>query len=490
MSALNDDGMGFATTAASGACTFSFYQYGGASYQAAHPIYAGSNWGSVTLDAALTSLDSGGFTLNWATTTSGININFLALGGTNITNATVKQWQAQGSTGLQSVTGVGFQPDCVLTIGVSDTTAPPHPMGGSYGYAPLSFGAMDSNGNQWAQSQFTRDDYYSSRWQSTSHCIEGQTTSQTALAYQAAYSSMLADGFKVNWTTCSSTAYFFSLCLKGGAYQAGSWSKSTSAASDTITVSNVSTPTAVLVASSDTTTSSTYTNGVDWMVGGSDGTNNCMEVGTSSGTSVGLGTIWDATHSIGVASEWSGYQTAGTIGNFATNAFTASYSTHDAVATEILFIAFGPGGVTWTQTVVPDASGAAIAPSAVSQNNVFYWNQTVVPDASGAAIKPLIDIGVSQGTQPDAAGNAIAPTITVRNQYRVWTQDVVPDATGHAITPTVALVGRKNLAAIPPTTTLTGELSDDVTLAGESESKATLKGEEKDDVTLEGEEEK
>ena len=85
-----------------------------------------SGAGTFEAESTLTSFDSDGFTLNWSTVDPwGITYHYLALGGTDITNAAVVPWQQQVAGGNQSITGVGFKPDLVLHIGTEDLNAPP-----------------------------------------------------------------------------------------------------------------------------------------------------------------------------------------------------------------------------------------------------------------------------------------------------------------------------------------------------------------------------
>ena len=69
--------------------------------------------------ATITSLNSDGFTINWAVAGGSRIVAYLALGGPGLTNVNVGNVQramADGS-GNFSITGVGFQPDVVLLMG-------------------------------------------------------------------------------------------------------------------------------------------------------------------------------------------------------------------------------------------------------------------------------------------------------------------------------------------------------------------------------------
>jgi hypothetical protein len=69
--------------------------------------------------AALVTLGSDGFTINW-TTNDAANpaslFHYLALGGDDITAAKVVQWTLPTSPGAVQVTGVGFRPDFVMHL--------------------------------------------------------------------------------------------------------------------------------------------------------------------------------------------------------------------------------------------------------------------------------------------------------------------------------------------------------------------------------------
>jgi hypothetical protein len=72
---------------------------------------------SVNSVGVVSALSADGFTVNWTTAAGHANvlINFLAIGGTNV-SAKVGDVVTSGSTGTQSVTGVGFEPDLVLFL--------------------------------------------------------------------------------------------------------------------------------------------------------------------------------------------------------------------------------------------------------------------------------------------------------------------------------------------------------------------------------------
>lgn len=140
----------------------------------------------------------------------------------------------RSSTGLQSVSGLGFQPDVVILLGA-------HRSGATNGCA-FEIGAFDADGNQWAVAersvylsgngvllnQVTR----SSRF-ATDACLlhlgAQEFAGPTSVNQRAVFSSMDADGFTIDVTDAgldssgnASRCMFIALQLVGGSAQVGS----------------------------------------------------------------------------------------------------------------------------------------------------------------------------------------------------------------------------------------------------------------------------
>jgi hypothetical protein len=419
----NQSGIGLVTASGSGAVGYIEYSNGTADIYTAHAttaIYSYSVAG--TLSASLTSLDSSGFTLYWMSTISGVTIHYLALGGTDITGAMVKEWTAKGSTGSQSITGVGFKPSLVINIGTSDTVAPPHVSASTNFWPPLDTGAMDGSGNQWAQS----DRFYTNccRYELTNACIVG-INQTTGVDYQAAYTSMDSDGFTINWSTCNGAPYFYSLCLSGCACQVGNWDKSTSAASDTVSLGI--TPQAVFVVSACNIPTSSYINDERRMFGASDGTNNRVVTTTYQGTSGDLTyQYWDTTNSICIPGSVNSTATAGTIGSFGSSQFVASYSTHDNIATEICYVAFGSsaGGYTGALTSLPVTAADT---DSVTQTTVEIDYPAYLSTLQVAANTPYIAIQINCTVTPNPV-TASANIALIGTTITGTTQTITPSS--------------------------------------------------------------
>jgi hypothetical protein len=187
-------------------------------------------WGEATVaEADLYSWDSTNFTLRWTTNnTTAYVIHYLVLSG-NV-SAKVVNWQAPNGTGSKTVSGIGFQPDVVISAynGDSYVTVGQNISGAGHG-----LGVMDKAGNQWATYTLSQD--ASSR----SDTQRGQQTNATIYSFdnglyvrkRANFSSMNADGFTVNFTVSNSNlSQVCSLALRGLDVKAGNFTKSTGTA--------------------------------------------------------------------------------------------------------------------------------------------------------------------------------------------------------------------------------------------------------------------
>jgi hypothetical protein len=101
--------------------------------------------GAVLAEAQFVSFDDDGFTLNWTTNNaSAYYIHYLALAGDDLTDVNLVEWTMTTAAGQQAVTGVGFQPDCVLHLGAYQAAL------GNGIVAHFAFGAMDGDGGQFS----------------------------------------------------------------------------------------------------------------------------------------------------------------------------------------------------------------------------------------------------------------------------------------------------------------------------------------------------
>ena len=369
---------------------------------------------------------SNGFVATYSTHTTAYTINYLAIGGTEVTNAGVLPWYGPATTGAYSVTGLGFKPDMVINLYQDFGNAPDS----SWGTSVFGIGAMDKDGHQWAAyvgALGGMTTTFAERLQVTDSCLAvdypGYLIQETA-----AFTSMDSDGFTVNYGTNSDGGCgMLSLCIKGGLYQVGNFAKSVSAAPTTnqITTTGI-TPSAVMSFTDSLTAVAGLQGGFRYMIGASDGTNHRISganeqdqvaLGATTPTSVEY-TYESTTTSLAVANNDA--QTAeatGTLDTFTSGSFTASWATNNAVSTQICYIAMGASGITspsWTQSTIPTCSTASSHPVVTVAGAVEEWSQATIPTCTTATVAPNIAAGaveancvVKYSTWPEGAGTTV-----------------------------------------------------------------------------------
>ncbi|MEX2080028.1 MAG: hypothetical protein WEC33_00285, partial [Dehalococcoidia bacterium] len=71
----------------------------------------------IKMEASLVSFDGDGFTINWSTASSNIEIMYLAIGGAGVSAKVVSWTEPTTGTNLKALTGVGFVPHLVFHAG-------------------------------------------------------------------------------------------------------------------------------------------------------------------------------------------------------------------------------------------------------------------------------------------------------------------------------------------------------------------------------------
>ncbi len=188
---------------------------------------------SVVAAADLVSMDSDGFTINWTTVdATARRVTYVAVGGADLTNIASVLINASASTGDQAITGVGFQPGLVLFSHAAITAAPP----GTFGLSRLGLGAAVSSAERWCMATHSAGSGAASdtaRMQLTDACIV--THNVSVVQGRADFVSMDSDGFTINWSTAISGMRIRALCLRGGNFKLGSFSQPASTGNQAIT---------------------------------------------------------------------------------------------------------------------------------------------------------------------------------------------------------------------------------------------------------------
>ncbi|MFQ6069308.1 MAG: hypothetical protein ACE5LC_02155 [Candidatus Aminicenantales bacterium] len=105
--------------------------------------------GAILAEAGIVSFDSDGFTINWSTAGGSRLVTYLALGGDALTNVKVGGFIYPTTTSY-SETGLGFQPEVVLFMGVESATAFGNTTRGGHGFGvAISSTNRHSDAHRW-----------------------------------------------------------------------------------------------------------------------------------------------------------------------------------------------------------------------------------------------------------------------------------------------------------------------------------------------------
>lgn len=351
--------------------------------------------------ANLASMDSDGFTLNW--TTARVDgsfdvLHYLALGGDDLTGARVVNWQMATATGNKAVTGAGFQPDAVLHVHAGGVTAL---TGDATQVAALGLGAMTANGDQWATGYITTSTSAHTRNQESDKTLTVVGTTGTVTG-QASYTSMDSDGFTVNFGVATAGAYqVISLCLAGGQYKIGQFAKSTAGAPVSQAVTGTGfTPTGLMLAGvQDIVRASPLAgSGVAYGLGASDGS---TEWGSA---------LWGSTNASrkALSKTTKAYVKVNTTGSTVdaeadltsldSNGFTLNWTTNDAVATSLLYLAMG-------SDAAPVALDAALSGSSALTAAGLQTTYPLTGSLAGSASIAASRIQIAQPMSAATAGD-------------------------------------------------------------------------------------
>lgn len=190
-----------------------------------------------TVDGAhdLTSFDSDGFTLDVTDQYSiAGRVMFIAFGGTDITNQTVNSFQRPNTSGNQSYTTAGFQPDIVFFISTKQGTVNKSVSADDH----LTFGVMTST-DQYVWVGGGNDG--AATMQTISYCRSGEVlgffnSAISDIIGRASYVSMDTNGFTLNWLEDTDTTahYIGYMAIKGGNWKLGDFLSNTDTTTDIV----------------------------------------------------------------------------------------------------------------------------------------------------------------------------------------------------------------------------------------------------------------
>lgn len=292
------------------------------------------------------SLDADGTTSNFTTVTSGVNIANFLLGGSTITNVAVGTFNTSGSTGNQSITGLGFQPDLLIFLNTR-ATADSNTSGGMM----IGMGAATSSTAEWAMAVKSRASVNPSdsvRHQRTDRCALGLNLTGSGIFYAYEFTSMDSDGFSVNCITATTGVRIHYLALKGGSYRVGSFNQNTSNGNQSITGVGFQ-GTAAMFASTGIASNTSIQLNARMSVGVATSSSNrvCVFAGDQNNVATTISdSDYDNTKALKCMTEGTPtVDSAFDFVSFDSDGLTVNNTTTDATSREILYVIFG-GGIT------------------------------------------------------------------------------------------------------------------------------------------------
>lgn len=357
---------------------------------------AGSN-GVLIAQADIVSLDADGFTINWSSVTANIIVNYIALGGGDLTNTTTTNFAAPTSTGKQTISGIGFRPDCVLLFTIDDATTPPDTSTGGYRMG-MGMGIAPNRRAWWGERGATAD----TRAIDDTHVIgmpSGTTTDSPKLL--ADLVSMNPDGFTLNWSTVEASAVqVFALCLKGGNYTIGAFNQPASTGNQTI-LGLPTTPKGIIYGGTGQTGSGSLREDhtiSEFSLGATDVTNRGSIAHSQSNDGV-IRLSRTADISFLDANNGTFLRSEADIFSAGTAAFIENWTTiADTNARQVMYMAAGNAG--WARR-----TGATLGVDVTGLNNSGTWNAGSLGSTVyvGDRIICVIEINTSSGVPPTIA---------------------------------------------------------------------------------------
>lgn len=297
--------------------------------------------GTVLAEATMSSLDSDGFTLNWTTADATTYlIGYLCLGGTDLTNVDTYEWRPDvaGNTGNKSFTGLAFQPDaCLVNCIAKDAAAPVSDsqfvgMIGGFRTTTERAVAMAKTGGSPSASAFNN----------TRLCADINEADSSDYWY-ADLVSLDASGFTINLVNNTWGQYLTGAAFKGGSFKVGSFTKATSATTQSVTGIGFAPSAVILFGSHQTSATGESITKARLQLGLIDvhGNNRAMNTYKQDAANVG-GNVFSADKAFIVADNDTSTVDGQCTGSLKSDGFDLVWSSNNANADYIGYIAFGP----------------------------------------------------------------------------------------------------------------------------------------------------
>ena len=404
---------------------------------------------TVSGEAAYVSMDADGFTINWNTCDATQSIvNYIALAGTDLTNAYVGSFAAPTSINANfAVTGVGFQPDSIILFEDDLTTTPTADVtNAASGVHSLSFiKSTSKKGFSRILSQDAQAIMNTGSYQRTDRV---HTTLSGALLEVriADFVSFDSNGFTLNFSTVAANATYMSyIALKGGQFDVGAFNQNTTTqGTGNQSITGVGfTPSLVMLQSINQASSTSIQNfgRYSFGVATSSSERGAVWMGdTDNVADSGADSYLDRTKSLVMYTE--GTPTLTTAMDFVSmdaDGFTVNNTTVDATSRQVLYFAVGANQVVAGTPVISSTANQKFA-----KNDPLTANSTITitDDASNPVITATNDIRIKipasfnmtwDATDTTATfggtASAKAGTITYEDSNKTLVVDVTSDFT-------------------------------------------------------------
>lgn len=221
--------------------------------QSGHCIYGPAGAPRADYVGAITD----GFRVNWVSATSSV-INYLAIGGSDLTNVKSGAIAAKTTTGNQGYTGVGFQPTCLLFFAGKYSTDPLDQS--TNGAAMFGFvtSATERGCVAWRNKNGANPQVAKHRQSKSKVTI---SLTDTGVFTEADFVSFDSDGFTLNFTTSGGSAdVCYYLALKGPRFKVSSFNQATSTGNQALSGAGFTPKASLMVSANDTAANDDATN--------------------------------------------------------------------------------------------------------------------------------------------------------------------------------------------------------------------------------------
>lgn len=288
--------------------------------------------------------DSGsgaGFTINWDDAPSAaVIVNYVLIGGTDITSAKAGNVTLTTASGSQAFTDPGFQPDFLLLAETLLTTASVTGTSNQVGM----IGFADSTSSEQSVA------WMSQTGQATTNTASGERTEivqgitlTSSYDHEAELASLDASGFTLNVTDASAANRLIGyLAVKGGRWKAFADTQRTSPGTKATTGIGFQ-PQGVVLASVNRTAQATVGDGMSISLGASDGTNERSMWWEDKDAQTGAQAkqSWSNTKAVQLNTGPSTTNAEAGVSSFDADGFTLNWTAADATAREFVGFAVG-----------------------------------------------------------------------------------------------------------------------------------------------------